>query len=133
MKKLSKILIVSSATLLGAASVQAAGIGAATPGDAQLVAQVSTGAQQGTDSKGNNDYKPGGTGGPGGKPREEVRQERDAAQHKGMSQQGEQKYPAKTRDGVPPTPTTDQVKTERDHASQTGKPQGEQGYPAKKQ
>lgn len=131
MKKLTSTLI-ASAALAGAASVHAAGLDG-QPTQGQLVAQASTGAQEGTQSRGNLDYKPGGTGAPTTQSREEVVQDRDAAKATGdQQQQGELTKPTEREEMT--TESREGVAAERDAAQSSGKTsKGELDYPKKAQ
>ncbi len=130
MKKLTTTLIVSSA-LLGAASVHAAGLNQAS--DAQLVAQANTGAQQGTQSRGNLDYQPGGNGSPSTATRDQVTQDRDATKASGDMQQRGELTKLNEREKTS-TESREEVKAERDAAQASGKTsKGELDYPPKKQ
>ena len=128
MKKLTTTLIVSTA-LMGAASVHAAGLDQSSA-QPQRVAQVNTGAQPGTDSKGNLDYQPGGSGSPNLQTREEVVQDRDATKASGdMQQKGELTKPNQREQST--SNTREGVEAERDAAKAAGQTsKGNLDYPA---
>ncbi|MEI2418173.1 hypothetical protein V8Z80_18495 [Orrella sp. JC864] len=143
MKKLTPIVIVSSA-LLGAASVHAAGLDRPA-GGGQLLAQAGTttvpdtaspvtpgtGPQEGTQSRGNLDYQPGGTGSPNMNTREEVTQDRDAARATGDMQQKGELTQLNQREQTT-SQTREEVSAERDAAQATGQTsRGNLDYPKK--